>query len=1155
MEFQLTVFLALVATGVHSGPLQVQQPISTCSRECTGRSNFQYSPGSTYTYSYEVETKTAILGATEDQSTIKIRATANIEVLSKCEMLLQLRDVSIESSDPSLPLRLKAGKTSSDFSAVLQQHPLRFSFQDGEVNEICPEDDESSWVLNIKRGLLSAFQNTMDDLDMDRYKARENDVMGNCPTEYVLTQKGWKAKNIRKTKDFLACMDRQSYESSIRSVPLKLASNLRSLPLLKSTILCEQTIASSGQLKEVQCHETHMFRPFSKENSGAATEITQKLTLIRETSTVSSTEKDLISRRSNLLFEHTHGEIPATAGVLDAKNKLEEICKSTEQDIRSETPQDFAELVYIMKKMDKSSLRSLFTEIKEPFFCPNNADRTQKFFRDALPMLGTEGAIGLMQEMIRSNEVSGVEAEMWLMSLAFIHHPTREILVEVQNLLGLPSLSSKAFLPLSTLVHTFCQANPNCEGETAVQSVVSLITEKIGSRCLVNNNHQTVMLALRAIGNIGHAQTSIPTLYSCISNTKNPMDIRVAAVEAFRRMSCGADRNNLMALFRNSGEDSELRIAAYLAAMKCPSKYIISQVHSTLATEEVNQVSSFVWTHLTNLQESSDSANQEVKAMLRDVIFEKEFDMDKRKFSRNYEASFFLEKLGTGAKIDSNLVWSAKSFIPRSASMNLTFDLFGSSINLFEVGGRVQGLEYLLESYFGPAGYFKNPAKTQGPQTQGIKSKDIQSEKINDINGKLDSSMDDLRAALYTRVFGNELNYVTLGSKASQDDDFGSFNLPEFISKLRQNVPQEMSLTKSIMLIDTTLVIPTGVGLPLNLTLNATASMALKVSGQMNLVKPSTSVVLEGSLAPSGAIAVSSIMSIDATVVRGGLKMVSTLHSSTGGKVKVELKKKQLFNLQLDLAQDKMEILDVKTKFFIFFDNIHKEQKMHTTDYSYKQCTSERAARVIGLEICTASFVPKEKMATSPYFPLSGPAGYSIIVSKKDLPAGFVLEAKTVDTPSQTIIRFMANTPSSVVDRALGLDIVVDHAQKTLDASLATPWKRADFSGSFQNTQDLKALTGKLTLDRIKEYVMDHQLKISRKNDRLTFSPTSIIKIPDWKDLSLTGNIDYLKMKNFTADLSLQGAFKDPVLLTTSVLNTDIWVGAKGEFTHEGDQV
>lgn len=57
------------------------------------------------------------------------------------------------------------------------------------------------------------------------------------------------------------------------------------------------------------------------------------------------------------------------------------------------------------------------------------------------------------------------------------------------------------------------------------------------------------------------------------------------------------------------------------------------------------------------------------------------------------------------------MIWSSKSFVPRSASLNLTMNLFGESMNLFEIGGRVEGLESLLESYFGPVGHFSDETK------------------------------------------------------------------------------------------------------------------------------------------------------------------------------------------------------------------------------------------------------------------------------------------------------------------------------------------------------------------------------------------------------------------------------------------------------------
>lgn len=54
------------------------------------------------------------------------------------------------------------------------------------------------------------------------------------------------------------------------------------------------------------------------------------------------------------------------------------------------------------------------------------------------------------------------------------------------------------------------------------------------------------------------------------------------------------------------------------------------------------------------------------------------------------------------------------------------------------------------------------------------------------------------------------------------------------------------------------------------------------------------------------------MMSVDAFVTRGGLKMVSTLHTSTGAKGKMELTNGNVFDMSFDLTKEKSEILDVK---------------------------------------------------------------------------------------------------------------------------------------------------------------------------------------------------------------------------------------------------
>ncbi len=168
--------------------------------------------------------------------------------------------------------------------------------------------------------------------------------------------------------------------------------------------------------------------------------------------------------------------------------------------------------------------------------------------------------------------------------------------------------------------------------------------------------------------------------------------------------------------------------------MKCPDTSTLQHVRKALESEEVNQVGSFVWTHLTNLMESSDPFKKDISNILQDETLKKEFDMDQRKFSRNYEGSFFFNTINTGAQVESNLIWSQNSYIPRSANLNLTIDLFGHSVNLFELGGRVEGLESLLESVFGPEGYFPDNAVSNALSRS---KREVKDQKINRLHDKV----------------------------------------------------------------------------------------------------------------------------------------------------------------------------------------------------------------------------------------------------------------------------------------------------------------------------------------------------------------------------------------------------------------------------------
>ncbi len=62
----------------------------------------------------------------------------------------------------------------------------------------------------------------------------------------------------------------------------------------------------------------------------------------------------------------------------------------------------------------------------------------------------------------------------------------------------------------------------------------------------------------------------------------------------------------------------------------------------------------------------------------------------------------------------------------------------------------------------------------------------------------------------------------------------------------------------------------------------------------------------------SAAIEVTGQMGVDAWIARTGLKIVNTLHTSTLADGKIQLQNGQVFNLDINMPQDKIELFDFK---------------------------------------------------------------------------------------------------------------------------------------------------------------------------------------------------------------------------------------------------
>jgi len=171
---------------------------------------------------------------------------------------------------------------------------------------------------------------------------------------------------------------------------------------------------------------------------------------------------------------------------------------------------------------------------------------------------------------------------------------------------------------------------------------------------------------------------------------------------------------------------------------------------------------------------------------------------------------------------------------------------------------------------------------------------------------------DDLSLSYYMRIFGNEIR-----SGEINDFDFegikNRFNYLDWLIKLAQE--NRIDVTRNFLFLDSTFTVPTGVGMPLRLGVEGTATIAITASGKVDVLRMLSSPSnfdISGSVRPSAAIEIRGEMGVCAHFARTGLKTVNLLHTSRILDGKIQLQDGKIFNVDLNLPQEKVEIFSAE---------------------------------------------------------------------------------------------------------------------------------------------------------------------------------------------------------------------------------------------------
>ncbi|XP_061890747.1 apolipoprotein Bb, tandem duplicate 1 [Entelurus aequoreus] len=932
-----------------------------------------------YEYLYEAESLNAINGASPLQNGPKATCKVEIEVPQACRFIVRttgcsLTEVTAMDSDGN-PV-FDVSPSSDAFAAEMERYPLKI--EGGSKVKLYAEEGETTTILNIKRGIISALAVSVINEDQENIMPS---IHGLCRTYYKVNAKQDIATDISLERDLSSCD--QFVPVKDHTSPLALISGMHYplAQLVRSSQNCDYKF--DNDQKHVtfgSCTEKHILIPFSHKGEYGVTNIgKQKLTLVQ------------ISTHNDRVFDHSDTAKSLHMDTVEHKafvqNKdlyldlLRELATLPETD-GERRAHLFHQIVTMVRGMKKETLRTAI---------PESLEVSRVLTYQVMAQCGTPECSSAIMQILRGFETTSLEVDATVFALGLVSNPSALLINDMLEMAKYKP-SKPIMYALSNVVKRFYKTEGKLIPE--IHSVAEFMAAHLGD-CSGDN----AFLTLRVIGNMAPAVVpASPALRAsvlqCVDQPEASLAVQQAAIQVYRLTPIPDEgRTVLTEVLLDNTSPVQKRTAAYLILMKNPLPSELAQLATVLPTEKNTQFKSFVVSHITNILSTSEPETEELRQKIRDALQDNEIGsiMDPIKFSRNY-------RLGS---VEGNMIFEGTSYLPKEAMLEMTLRAFGFDVDMMEVGMAGEGFEPTVEALFGDNGFFPDTAlKTMYfvSNNMPLRIRDIvQSfipslknaemkmqatqnlmkevgQNLNQLMRKLEISKSP-EAMVYLRLLGNELGYL----KSNEMGEMAS-GAAMVIENMLKMFPVDLLMgliTKAdntifahYIFMDNEFFLPTVSGVPLKIALSGTFTPGIKAG-----IKISRDMSEVAFMPSAGVEFATRVGAYIPEYVNSGLEMHTNIFHESGLQAKISMGRDNV-KLTIPAPRSPTKLIKMTNNLVaVSGSKVMTLPTMVSNKVDNSKCTSAFA----GMKYCTAlEYMDAFSQENTPYFPFTGDSKFSL---------------------------------------------------------------------------------------------------------------------------------------------------------------------------------